>query len=101
MYKEIGLKPPMEIQVATRDYRAEMDIIVQWLQNNCLCTPQVHESMQELYDDYAKYVEDEFGRGSIPLSKRKFSDALSERGFKPARTGAERFRKGLMLRNSD
>ena len=101
MHKEIGLKPPMEIQAATKAYRAEMDIIVQWLQNNCLCAPQVHQSMHELYEDYAQYVEDEFGRGATPLSKRKFGDALSERGFEAARTGASRLRKGLMLRDSD
>ena len=101
MHKEIGLKPPMEIQAATGAYRAEMDVIEQWLGNNCIRGPQFDESIQELYEDYAQYIEDEFGRGAIPLSKRKFGDALSERGFEAARTGASRLRKGLMLRNSD
>ena len=101
MHKEIGLKPPMEIQAATGAYRAEMDVIEQWLQNNCIRGPQFDESIQELYEDYAQYIEDEFGRGAIPLSKRKFGDALSERGFEAARTGASRLRKGLMLRDLD
>ena len=91
----------MEIQAATRAYRAEMDVIEQWLENNCLRGPQFNDSIHELYQNYVKYVEDEFGHGSSPLSKRKFGDALSERGFEAARTGAGRFRKGLMLRDSD
>jgi putative DNA primase/helicase len=43
MYKEIGLKPPIEIQAATKAYRAEMDIIEQWLGNNCIRGPQFDE----------------------------------------------------------
>ena len=101
MYKEIGLRPPEEIKAATRAYRAEMDVIEQWLENNCLRGPQFNDSIHELYQNYVKYVEDELGHGSSPLSKRKFGDALSERGFEAARTGAGRFRKGLMLRDSD
>ena len=97
-YREIGLKPPMEIQAATKAYRAEMDVIEQWLGNNCLRGPQFHELFAELYQNYVNYVDDEFGHGSSALSKRKFGDALLERGFEAARTGAGRFRKGLMLR---
>jgi phage/plasmid-associated DNA primase len=41
MYKEIGLKPPIEIQAATKAYRAEMDVIEQWLGNNCIRGPNL------------------------------------------------------------
>jgi len=101
MYKEIGLRPPEEIKAATRAYRNEMDVIEQWLQDNCQLSHQFHDSLIGLYHNYVKYVEDELGHGSSPLSKRKFGDALSERGFEAARTGASRLRKGLTLRDSD
>jgi len=98
-YNEQGLKPPMAIHAATRAYRAEMDVIEQWLGDNCQCHPQMHQALHELYEDYVGYVGDEFGDAEATLSKRKFGDALSDRGFENARgTGGGRLRKGLMLR---
>ena len=55
MYKKIGLKPPMEIQAAIRAYRAEMDVVEQWLQNNCLRGPQFDESISELGNSGMRY----------------------------------------------
>ena len=98
-YNEQGLKPPKEIQAATRAYRTEMDVIEQWLENNCLCSPQFGQPIQELYNNYFDYVGNEF-RHVSPLSKRKFGDELADRGFEPDRgTGGGRIRKGLMLRD--
>ena len=99
-YNEQGLKPPMAILAATRAYRAEMDIIEQWLQDNCQCHPQMHQALKELYENYLDYVSDEFGDAEATLSKRKFGDALSDKGFELARgTGGGRLRKGLMLKD--
>jgi len=99
-YDEQGLEPPKAIQAATRAYRAEMDVIAQWLEDNCLCHAQASQLLSELYEDYVDYVRNEFGPTAAPLSKRKFGDALSDRGFEPVRgTGGGRLRKGLMLKD--
>ena len=76
-----------------------MDVIEQWLADNCQCHPQFGQAMQELYKNYVGYLDNEFPHASAP-SKRKFGDALSERGFEPVRgTGGGRLRKGLMLKD--
>jgi putative DNA primase/helicase len=101
-YNERGLTPPEAIQAATRAYRTEMDVIEQWLEDNCLCNPQASESLLELYKNYVDYLGNEFRQVGVALSKRKFGDALSERGFEPVRgTGGGRLRKGLMLKDLD
>ena len=98
-HREMGLNPPREIQAATRAYRAEMDVIEQWLEDNCRCHAQFSQSLQELYQNYVDWLGSEFGQSAAALSKRKFGDALSERGFEPASNGRSRLRKGLMLRD--
>ena len=80
-YNENGLKPPEEIQAATKDYRTEMDVIEQWLENNCLRNTGLSQPLQELYKNYVNYVGNEVGHGAATLTKRKFGDALSEKGF--------------------
>jgi hypothetical protein len=79
-----------------------MDVIEQWLEDNCQCHPQLSQPLQELYDNYVEYVGNEFRQGAATLSKRRFGDALSDRGFETARgTGGGRLRRGLMLRNCE
>jgi putative DNA primase/helicase len=101
-YNEIGLAPPDEIQDATNAYRSELDVIEQWLQDSCIRNPAYSEMIDDLYKNYAAYVDSEFKNGEGALSKRKFGDALTARGFDPKRgSGGGRLRKGLMLKNFD
>jgi putative DNA primase/helicase len=99
-YNKLGLNPPKEIQAATRAYRTEMDVIEQWLDDNCHCLPQCSQMLHELHKNYLDYVSTEFGHAGVTLSKRKFGYALSDRGFETDRgTGGGRIRKGLMLKD--
>ena len=57
-------------------------------------TSEVRNDLQELYQNYVDYVGNEFGHGAVPLRKRQFGDALSDRGFEKARgTGLNKHRK--------
>jgi hypothetical protein len=79
-----------------------MDVIEQWLIDSCIRNPACHEMIDELYKDYADYVNREYKYGEGALSKRKFGDVLTARGFGPTRgSGSARLRKGLKLRNPD
>ena len=73
----------MEIQAATGAYRAEMDVIEQWLGNNCIRGPQFDELILELYEDYSQYIEDEFGRDTIPLSEESLVTLFLKEAMKP------------------
>ena len=101
-YKEKGLEPPKEIRSATNSYRSEMDVIEQWLVDSCIRNPACSETIDDLYTNYADYVNSEYKTGEGALSKRKFGDILTARGFEPKRgSGGARLRKGLMLRDFD
>jgi putative DNA primase/helicase len=101
-YREKGLEPSEEIKAATNSYRSEMDVMEQWLQENCLRHPAGSESIDNLHKDYITYVANECSNDEGALKKRKFADALTARGFEAGRgSGGTRLRKGLMLRNSD
>ena len=101
-YREKGLEPSEEIKAATNSYRSEMDVMEQWLQENCLRHPAGNKSIDNLHKDYITYVANECSNDEGALKKRKFADALTARGFEAGRgSGGTRLRKGLMLRNPD
>ena len=80
------------LNLASYENHCRVQILIQ---KGEICLVDSHE----LYEDYVGYVGDEFGDAEATLSKRKFGDALSDRGFENARgTGGGRLRKGLMLR---
>ena len=61
--------------------------------------PAYSEMIEHLYTDYTAYVNSEYKNGEGALSKRKFGDILTARGFEPKRgSGGKRLREGVMLR---
>lgn len=92
-----GLKPPEEVKIATEEYKYEMDILQQFLEDTCEFIEDKYTSNKDLYNAYEKWCKN---NGYKPLSHTKFSLRLKDKGFTQIRQGKERTRfwKGLILK---
>jgi putative DNA primase/helicase len=93
-----GLKPSAAVRQAAAAYRAEMDIVGQWIEERCEPNARATDfTVGALaYGDYERWAKSE---GLPPLGRRKFGQELRSRGFLQAESGDRRFR-GLKLRSA-
>ena len=80
-----GLGMPEAIQVATGEYRESSDLIGRWISERCIVNPKAEGTIKDLYEDFCSWSNEE-GIDRPPI-KRKFSEALGEKGFKKVRIG--------------
>lgn len=57
MYQLEGLEQPDAIKQATADYRKEMDITQQWIDEYCECKPSYFARANELYDNFKAFCQ--------------------------------------------
>lgn len=97
MWQKNGLKTPPEVMAATTEYRKTQDILAAFLSDCCVIGKYYNVTFSDLYKEYEKWCDD---NGEKPLSNRKFSMILDERGLSNHRgTAGARVRYGLRLRN--
>jgi phage/plasmid-associated DNA primase len=96
-WQELGLAPPRAVRDATDAYLAEEDTIGRWLEECCGVDPTYTDYSAELYSSWVTWAEK---AGERPGSKKRFGQALVDRGFKTARdnVGKRQF-SGLALRS--
>lgn len=95
-YRRDGLKPSEAVKRATNEYRGEMDLMGQWLEDNTAPDMNAFVSKHDVYENYRNWAAIE----RVPhLGPRKFSNELISRGFKRAKNtaGTARGFKGLKL----
>jgi putative DNA primase/helicase len=73
-----GLRPPAEVRRATGKYRAEMDVLAAFIDEECVVSEHATASAKALYSAYRDWCEE---NGEKPESQRKFGGRLRERGF--------------------
>jgi P4 family phage/plasmid primase-like protien len=77
--QETTLNPPTKVQAATQDYRAEQDIVGQFLEERCEVGVGFEEQSQEVHTAYSQWAED---AGYRPFALRRFNARLVAKGFK-------------------
>ncbi len=92
----VGLSPPAEIASATNSYRADSDVLGEFLIENCVNDRQRQVKVADLYSTYTRWAAE---AKEAALSKNEFRDRLIERGFqKPMKsTRGCYFWKGIEL----
>jgi putative DNA primase/helicase len=95
-WQKNGLHTPLEIKEATEDYRNEMDMLGNFISENCILNPLAKTKVSELYDEYSTWASI---TGDLVLGKRDFNRLLKERGIKQKRsTGGQFFWFGIGLK---
>jgi putative DNA primase/helicase len=92
-----GLKTPDEITGATDEYRCEMDVIGNFIKEQCAQNAAGQIRIRELFKAYQNWCGDNNERA---CSERFFGLRLKEAGFKQMRTSEARYWTGLTLRPS-
>jgi putative DNA primase/helicase len=92
-----GLGEPEAVTSATNDYRAEMDTLAAWIDDECVVRPETWAQFADLYASYTRWCEESHEQ---PEKKRRFADRLTERGFeKDKGTNNVAIRRGIALRH--
>lgn len=85
LWQKEGLQKPEEVKQATDDYRADSDVIGEYLSDCCILNPLAKAKIGDLYVEYEKWCAD---CKEEAITVRSFSSTLQERGFKKGRMGA-------------
>ena len=97
-WKEIGLRPPEEVLVATQSYRNEMDTVEPFLLQRTVREPRAQIKASELYAEYKRWVEES---NEDAISKTAFGLRMGEKGFESRIRGGSSYRVGVRLRSGD
>lgn len=79
------LRPARRVATASNAYRAESDLLGQWIDDRCTIGAGSVALQRQAYSSYRGWCDEQ---GVRPTSKRSFTRGLAERGFGEAREGA-------------
>lgn len=89
-----GLKEPREVTTATLAYRAEEDILAEYIQDRCILKAVATVAKGELYKDYKQWCEN---TGCEPVSQKTWRTRLMERGITEGKSMSVRYWRGIGL----
>lgn len=94
-WQEEGLGEPEEIKAATDEYKEEMDLLSNFLDECCVIAGPAKVAVNEIHKVYMKWAEE---NGEYPMKQRAFSSRLQMRGFsKKKSTGNRTYFFGIGL----
>ena len=86
------MKTPKALLFATDEYRGEMDVIGNFIQEKCVHDKNMTVTIKRLYKAYSDWCDENHEH---PVSERFFTLRLKEMGFVQDRTSTERFWVGI------
>ena len=96
-YLRDGLDPPDQVLASTQEYRADMDVVGQWISERCEQDAQASLTTSTAYADYSYWANEEVGWA---MKKLTFRRHLTDRGFKAIKGNqGVRLIGGLRLRS--
>ncbi len=99
-WQQEGLGRPEEVTAANAEYRAEMDVLAEFIEDCCLVAPGLSATAQEIYSAYCHWAEEAGLKEKEIMKQRTFGICLTERGFKRDKGAAgKRFWRGVGLRS--
>lgn len=79
-----GLGVPNEVREATAGYRADMDVLAEFLDDQCVIEPRAQVTKRVLFEAWTTWSE---ANGQRAGTQKLFGQRLAERGFASAREG--------------
>ena len=78
-WQKHGLRPPEKVTLATDEYREEMDVLAEFMDEHCILGERHQITQKELYICYADWCE---ALRQRPQNYRLFNRQLKERNFR-------------------
>ena len=97
-WQKWGLAAPAEVIDATAEYRAEMDVLMEFIEDCCIVNPKLTATAKELYEAYRQWAADQGMTEKEMLKQRSFGLRLGERGFRKGKLHGQRMWTGLGLK---
>lgn len=93
MWMQEGLEMPDKLKVASKAYRTEMDVIEQFIEDECKRVDDGKEKANELYELYKQWANN---NGNYKMSNKDFGIKMKEK-FKYKKTNSGMFYFGLKI----
>lgn len=93
-----GFKIPAAIADAVREYRSEMDVLGQFIEDRCIVRSNAQVTAKSLYAAYRHWTD---RAGELVVNQTRFGTAMTERGFRKDRTRTGVLYHGLELQITD
>jgi putative DNA primase/helicase len=99
LWQQEGLNNPEEVEQATANFRAEMDVIGGFISDCCIMNPLAKVKAADLYCEYQQWCE---ANREEAVNKRILTSMLQERGCTQAKVGRQSARgwQGIGLRSN-
>jgi len=97
-WQENGLKTPVEVESATKEYRYEMDNVSEFLRECCDLASNYRESPAVLYEAYKTRCD---LNGEKYLCLKEFGKSLNDKGYLTRRSNGKNWRTGIKLLNQN
>lgn len=95
-WQESGLQPPDEVKAATGQYKDEMDLMAEFLEERCICHEDFSIPVSKLYSKYCEWCDDMSIPKSDRLGKIQFGRQVEQRpGVHQDRTNKQRAWRGI------
>jgi putative DNA primase/helicase len=101
-YNATGLEKPKKVMDALKDYRSEVDLLMQFLEENYTLyhtDPELKETFKvpfaEIYARYLVWFRESGEKEKELLTRKIFGIQLTKRGFPPCDSNSKSLRKGL------
>jgi len=95
-WREIGLAAPDEVRAATKAYRADMDVIGDFIDGACIVAANASVPAKALYDAFQAWAE---SNGEEAFTQQDFGQRMGERGFQRHKRRGRKVYTGLTLRS--
>lgn len=92
MWQREGLKKPVAVEEAGKEYRAEMDVVAAFL-DACCILGDGREKTTDLYQSYTKWADE---NNEYKMSSRKFAQELLKK-FERVKSNSVYYYKGVIL----
>lgn len=96
LWQDRGLEAPASVRSATEEYLQAEDTLAGWLDECCILGKNLHVAASALYGSWEAWAK---AAGEFAGPQKRFSQALTSRGFQPARmTGGRSGFRGIGLK---
>lgn len=94
-YQKVGLQPPGEVKKAREDYKSDMDLLAEWLEECCEVGPALVENNARLWASWEAFAK---ARGELRFiaSAKSLGRRLQSKGFEVVRGTAGLRGRGLV-----
>jgi len=94
-WRRYGLKEPKCVAIATDEYREEMNVFTEFLDDECILGASLEDTVENLYRSYTAWCT---RHNEQHMTKKSFGASLKESGYQSSRLDGKRSWKGLALK---